>query len=158
GIEAFELWDREVYNSRMISDVLRSTNCCLAIFCANRQHSAVDPSARTCFLSEVGRNLEAARKVHTPGLGVLRDGRDARGIPITPSSNLSRSQKIENLYESLQSAVPLAEAANTVLLLEPLNSQIDHPGFTLDSSGDAFAIVRDLGSRSLKVLFDVYHM
>src|SRR5262249_43056219 len=115
-------------------------------------------SARTRFLSEVGRNLEAARKLRTPGLVVLSDAVDARGIPIPPSSNLSRSQKIENLYENLQAAVPLAEAANTVLLLEPLNSQIDHPGFTLDSSGDAFAIVRDLGSRSLKVLFDVYHM
>ena len=52
----------------------------------------------------------------------------------------------------------MAEAANITLLLEPLNTKVDHPGYTLAHSAQAFEVVRRIGSPRLKVLYDVYHM
>jgi len=35
---------------------------------------------------------------------------------------------------------------------------VDHPGYYLDSSSEGAQIVRAIGSPSLKLLYDVYHM
>ena len=55
-------------------------------------------------------------------------------------------------------AVHIAERADFTLLLEPLNTLVDHPGYYLDSSAEAVEIVRAVGSPHLKLLYDVYHM
>ena len=34
---------------------------------------------------------------------------------------------------------------------------MDHPGYYLTSSEEAFAIVREVGSPNVKVVFDIYH-
>jgi hydroxypyruvate isomerase len=41
-------------------------------------------------------------------------------------------------------------------VLEPLN-QLDHPGEFLSSSDEGFAIVREVGSPNVRLLFDIYH-
>jgi hydroxypyruvate isomerase len=55
---------------------------------------------------------------------------------------------------------PLAEhagAAGVSLLLEILNSRVDHVGHQCDRSGFAADVVRAVGSDHLRVLYDVYH-
>lgn len=44
-----------------------------------------------------------------------------------------------------------------MLLVEPLNTRIDHVGYYLDSSEEAFTIIDEVGSAYVKVLFDIYH-
>jgi hydroxypyruvate isomerase len=44
------------------------------------------------------------------------------------------------------------------LVLEPLNTVLDHPGYWLSDMATAAAIVREVGSSRLKVLCDLYHM
>ena len=72
--------------------------------------------------------------------------------------SLSKSEMRKNLEGALAEAVRLAEKADFTLLLEPLNTRVDHAGYYLDSSAEAVEIVRAIGSRHLKILFDVYHM
>jgi hydroxypyruvate isomerase len=88
----------------------------------------------------------------------LSDKVDSRGIPIPPPRPLTSEQKAHSLLEGLQRAVALAEASRITLMLEPLNTKVDHPGYTLAHSGQAFEVVRQIGSPRLKVLYDVYHM
>ena len=42
-------------------------------------------------------------------------------------------------------------------MIEPLNTKVDHPGYYLTSSAEAFEIVREVGSPNVKVVFDIYH-
>ena len=51
------------------------------------------------------------------------------------------------LYDKIKSE------PNITLLLEPLNTKVDHPGYTLCLSAQAFDIVRRIGSPRLKVLY-----
>ena len=52
----------------------------------------------------------------------------------------------------------LAEAAGvTLLLLEPLNTRIDHPGMFLNDTQLALDIIEAVDSPRLQLLFDVYH-
>ena len=52
----------------------------------------------------------------------------------------------------------MADKAGVTLVIEPLNSKVDHPGYHLDTTAEAVRIIREIGSTSLKLLYDVYHM
>lgn len=83
-----------------------------------------------------------------------------KGITLsgTVDPSLSRAAMRTNLEAALAEVLPLAERANFVLLLEPLNTLVDHAGYYLDSSAEGFEIVRALNHPHLKILFDIYHM
>ncbi len=83
-----------------------------------------------------------------------------KGITLsgTVDPSLSRSQMRANFESALAEAVKMAEQADFTLLLEPLNTLVDHAGYYLDSSSEAVEIVRAIGSPRLKILYDVYHM
>lgn len=83
-----------------------------------------------------------------------------KGITLsgTVDPALSRSQMRANLERALADAVEIARAANFTLLLEPLNTRVDHAGYYLDSTAEGAQIVRSIGSPHLKLLYDVYHM
>ena len=52
----------------------------------------------------------------------------------------------------------MAEDAGITLLLEPLNTRYDHPGYWLTSSDRGADICRKFDSPRLRLLFDCYHM
>ncbi len=60
--------------------------------------------------------------------------------------------------EGLRAAGDLASQAGLVLLVEPLNSRVDHPGYFLDSLPEAHRLIREVGHPSVRLLLDVYHM
>jgi len=51
-----------------------------------------------------------------------------------------------------------AEAAGVVLLLELLNSRVDHPDFQCDHTSWGAEVVRGVGAPALRLLYDGYHM
>jgi hydroxypyruvate isomerase len=68
------------------------------------------------------------------------------------------AQGIANTIEGLRPLAAEAHAAGVVLLLELLNSRVDHPNFQCDRSDWGFAVVRAVDSPGLRVLYDGYHM
>jgi hydroxypyruvate isomerase len=81
---------------------------------------------------------------------------------ITCTGNIQESVSMEDqheaIIETLSCAAEIAEKEGMILLLEALNSTIDHPGYFLTSSKKGFDIVKQINSPNLKLLFDVYHM
>ena len=81
---------------------------------------------------------------------------------ITCSGNLqpglSRSRMRANLEQALGQATAIAAKKGFTLLLEPLNTLVDHPGYFLDSSREGADVVRAIASPNLRLLYDVYHM
>ena len=73
-------------------------------------------------------------------------------------SNLSRNEMRKNIIEILGAAVEVARRSNFTLLLEPLNTCIDHPGYFLNSAKEGAKIVREINNPCLKLLYDLYHM
>ena len=85
-----------------------------------------------------------------PGDYALRHGR---------SVAFAGSEMRKHLEEALAEAVAIAERAEFTLLLEPLNTLVDHPGYYLDSSREAVEIVaRPWPALGCEVLYDIYHM
>ncbi|MCE5198738.1 MAG: TIM barrel protein [Armatimonadota bacterium] len=72
--------------------------------------------------------------------------------------NLSRHQMRANLEKVYGEAARIAQKNDFMLVVEPLNLYVDHPGYYLDSSFEAAEIVRAISSPNFKMLYDVYHM
>ena len=73
-------------------------------------------------------------------------------------SGLSRSQMRKSIVETLGPAARIAEQNGITLLLEPLNTHLDHPGYFLNSAGEGAEIIREVNSPNLKLVYDIYHM
>jgi len=71
---------------------------------------------------------------------------------------VSREKQKQSIIDTLTEACQITEKEGIILLLEPLNTIVDHPGYFLFSSKEGFDIVRNVNSPNLRLLYDVYHM
>lgn len=71
--------------------------------------------------------------------------------------DLSREEQQLAIVEGLRTCVPMLEEADLLLAVEPLNVRIDHAGYYLYDSREAFEIIHKVGSNHVKVLYDMYH-
>jgi hydroxypyruvate isomerase len=60
--------------------------------------------------------------------------------------------------EGLSRAAPAAEALGVTLVLELLNSKVDHPDYQADHTAWGVQVCQAVASPSVKLLYDVYHM
>ncbi|MCG3147437.1 MAG: hypothetical protein PCFJNLEI_00877 [Verrucomicrobiae bacterium] len=84
------------------------------------------------------------------GATIVCTGNEVRGM--------SDAAMMKSVIEGLKPTLELAEKAGVTLLLEPLNTRYDHPGYWAHSSDQGAEICRRLKSKRLKLLFDCYHM
>jgi hydroxypyruvate isomerase len=156
GIKTFELWTLD-HDRAALERSIRS-GFRLHLFCGNRNCSLIDPADRPGFATEFRESIKAAKALACPFLAVLSDRVDSKGIPIPPAKPLSEKEKRSTYLEGLAQAISWAEQADLDLLIEPLNTRVDHPGYFLQHSREGFDIVRSLGSPRVKLLYDVYHL
>jgi hydroxypyruvate isomerase len=71
---------------------------------------------------------------------------------------LPRERQRANLEQAYGLAAETAARHDFILLVEPLNLHVDHPGYYLGSSQEGADIVRAINMPSLRLLYDVYHM
>ncbi|WP_435102035.1 hydroxypyruvate isomerase family protein [Halarchaeum sp. P4] len=57
----------------------------------------------------------------------------------------------------LREVAPTAEEHDVTVVLEPLNTRVDHPGYFVETSERGFTIVEAVDSSHVKLLYDVYH-
>ncbi len=70
---------------------------------------------------------------------------------------LPRQMQHESIVDGLKLVAPILEKAGATLVLEPLNPMVNHRGYYLDTSYEAFDILRKVNSPAVKLLFDIYH-
>jgi hydroxypyruvate isomerase len=85
------------------------------------------------------------------------------GFPhiITFSGNrkgMSDQEGLENCVTGLKRLMPLAEKHKVTVVLELLNSKVDHKDYMADHSAWGVEVCKRVGSERLKLLYDIYHM
>ncbi len=108
-----------------------------------------DPSKRAQWLDRARMTLEFNRRAEI-GAAIVCTGNTVRG----QSGKATRASVLAGLQET----VKLAERARVTLLLEVLNTRVDHAGYWLDSVAEGAALCREIGSERLRLLFDCYHV
>lgn len=82
-----------------------------------------------------------------------RKGKDKWG-----EYSLTDEQGMENCVKGLKRLMPIAEKNKVTVILELLNSRVDHKGYMADKSAWGVELCKQVGSERLKLLFDIYHM
>jgi len=85
------------------------------------------------------------------------------GFPniITFSGNrrgMSDQESLENCVKGLKRIVGAAEKNKVNIVLELLNSKVDHKDYMADHSAWGVELCKQVSSERLKLLFDIYHM
>ena len=65
---------------------------------------------------------------------------------------------LKNCVEGLKKLMPLAEKHNVVLVMELLNSKVNHKDYQCDHTAWGAELAKRLGSENFKLLYDIYHM
>ena len=73
-------------------------------------------------------------------------------------NGLDNEPAIMNCAEGLRPLAEEARQADVVLLLEALNSKVDHPGYQCDRTSFARGVIETVDSPALRILYDAYHM
>jgi len=143
-IEFWSWWDKD------LSELQAAVNHCnLSISCCCTKFiSLVDANQRTDYLQGLTESIAVAKLLNINTL-ISQVGDFIEGVP--------REQQKQSLIDGLVAAAPLLEAASITLVVEPLNELIDHQGYYLVKSAEAFDIIKQIGSPNIKVLFDIYH-
>ena len=108
-----------------------------------------DPAGRRQWLARARMTIDFTKEARIPAT-IVCTGNEVDG--------LSDAQMMQSVLEGLKPTLEMAEQAGVTLLLEPLNTRYDHPGYWLTSSDRGAEICRRLGSPRMKLLFDCYHM
>lgn len=107
-----------------------------------------DAAVRERFLREIRESIDVAKRVGTRYMVVVPGIADRRIDP---------ELQMVQVIETLRRAAALLEPHGLTMLLEPLNTRIDHPGILVSRIPQVYLVSRAVNSPALKVLFDVYH-
>ncbi|MCA3716608.1 TIM barrel protein [Phenylobacterium sp.] len=108
-----------------------------------------DPSRHAALRDEVRRRIDDAAAGGCEAVIVFSGSRIGDGAD---------APAIAACVEGLGPVVEHAKAAGVRLLLELLNSKVDHPGHQCDRTAFGAAVVRQLDDPGLRLLYDGYHM
>ena len=97
---------------------------------------------------EIIHNLELAVKWNIPALIVFSGNRN--GLP--------DAQGAENTAAGLSRVAKAAEQAGVTLVMELLNSKVDHSDYQCDHTEWGVQVCKMVDSPRVKLLYDIYHM
>lgn len=113
-----------------------------------RPVSMVDPAQRDNFLADCKAAITFAKKMDVPQI-ILMSG---NAIP-----GRTHEDQYASLLEGAKRAGDLASAANVTMIVEPLNSLVNHKGFFLNTCVEGLKLIKDVDNPHVKLLFDIYH-
>ena len=108
-----------------------------------------DPGKREQWLDRAKTTIEFNKAANIPAT-IVCTGNTVKGM--------TDRQMMQSVMDGLKLTLEMAVKAGVTLLLEPLNTAYDHPGYWLSDSDKAAAICRKLNCTNMKLLFDCYHM
>lgn len=145
GYEAVELIGQEHW------DAARDAGLVIASSGGHRgiENGLNNPADHERIAGEIRGNLEKAVKYGIPNLivfsGNRRDGQsDEEGAKVCA--------------EGLRLVAKDAEDAGVTLVMELLNSKVDHKGYQCDHTAWGVQMAEMVGSPRVKLLYDIYHM
>jgi len=113
-----------------------------------RPVSLVNPAHREAFLADIRHAITWAQKLDVPQI-ILMSGNIQPGM--------THEAQYASLVESAKRATDLAAAADVTLIIENLNSKVNHPGYFLTSAAEALKAVREVDHPRFRFLYDLYH-
>jgi len=149
GFDAVEMWGTSGKDVKTLAAVLSDTGLSVACVVAEPYSSFTFPGTdRGPFFDGLDRGVENARTLGAPRIVVTC------GVGF-PAAN--RSDNLKMLIEAMSQAVERTAGSGVNLVIEAINTRIDHPGALLDRTADAVYVAQAVNSESFRIVYDLYH-
>jgi hydroxypyruvate isomerase len=148
GLPAVEIWSWRDKDIDALAAALTDTGISLQTMCTEPMGRLVDPAAHEPFLTGLPESADVAERLGCPYL-VVTAGDTLPGVPAT--------RQRAAVVAALRQAAGLLDGRNVILLLENLNSRVDHVGTFLDGTREVLSILHEVSSPHVKLLYDAYH-
>lgn len=150
GFPAVEFWPYQGKEIDTISRLSEELRIEIAQFTAwGFEPGMNNPANEDKFIAAVEEACSIAHRLRCPKMTVVA-GNNQKGM--------SQEQMLAQVVKALRRAAPIAEREKVMLILEPMNGRVDHPGHCLYGSVDAVRICREVNSPQVKINWDLYHM
>jgi hydroxypyruvate isomerase len=149
GFDAVEMWATSTVDVEALASALDETGVALtSILAEPRTNFALPWETLDAFFEGLAKGIENAQRLNVPRI-VLGSG--------TGFAGQKRVQNLERLIEVFSQAVERTEGSGVKLILEAVNTRVDHPGALTDRTIDAVTVARGVNSPSFGILYDMYH-
>jgi len=149
GFDAVEMWGTSTVDVEALAAALQETGVALtSVLAEPRTNFALPWESLDAFFEGLARGVEHAQRLGCPRI-VLGSG---VGFP-----GQKRVQNLERLTEIFSEAVDRTRGSGVKLVLEPVNTRVDHPGALTDRTADAVTVARGVDSDAFGILYDMYH-
>ncbi|MBQ8408915.1 MAG: TIM barrel protein [Clostridia bacterium] len=146
GYDAVETYNWKALDLDAVRKTLDETGVELLSICTT-EFNLTDPAFREKWVEGIRESCIAAKKLGVKKL-ITQVGKDT-GRP--------REEQHASIVEGLRAGAPILEEYGITVMIEPLNTLVNHPGYYLWSAVEAFEIVKEVNSPCVKVIFDIYH-
>lgn len=157
GFHAVEFWGWRDKNLAALAKAAAAHGVSIVNFSGQRAGDLIDASTHPVLLREIEESIPIARRLGAPLLMVLTNELGEGGRVLHSCPGIPNTEKRRNVIEGLKRVMGRVPQ-DISIVLEPLNTALDHMGYYLTSMDSAAEIVKDVGDPRLKVLCDFYHL
>ena len=146
GFDAAETYNWKGLDFDAVRRTCEETGVELLSMCTS-EFRMTDPAFRQAWLDGLEESCQAANRIGVKRL-ITQVGQDT-GAP--------REQQHAAIVETLNLARPILEKSGVTIMLEPLNTLVNHPGYYLWSAVEGFEIIHEVNHPLVKLVYDIYH-
>lgn len=107
-----------------------------------------DDAERQAFLADVRASIDVAKRLNAKWMTVVTGFLD-RKVPVEIQTG--------RIIDTMRRAAEIIEPHGFVMVMEPLNTIVNHPGVFMQTIPQGFAVAKGVDSPAVKVLADLYH-
>lgn len=158
GFDYVEFWSWKDKDLDKIKQICEKTDIKISAFSGDQDYSLIDPNHSDRYISFIKESIEAAKYLNCDILVIHSNALGPEGQVINDYSDLSNMKKAGTALKVLKELAPIVEKENVTLVLEALNTKVDHEGNFLYTTKDSAELVELVDSQNIKILYDIYHM
>jgi hydroxypyruvate isomerase len=148
GYQAFEFWSWESKDLAAVQRAKETAGLAVAAICHEPGNSLIKRGWQAELVDGMARTAQVARTLACPTVIVTT------GNTLDDESDEASRRRV---VRHLKAMGQVAADNGLTLVLEPLNTLVDHHGYWLTKMAAAVDIVQEVNLSAVKILMDVYH-
>lgn len=158
GFESIEFWSWDDKDAQRMKAAADAAGIKISGFNGDSKCSLIDPTHKAEYLAYLNKSVDFAKAVGASSVTIHSNALGDGGVVVNHYTELSDTVKICSMYDTLLACAQIAEQRDINMNLEALNIITDHVGNYLQTTRMGAEMCRLIGSKRLRILFDIYHM
>lgn len=158
GFDYVEFWNWCDKDIDAIERTMKEIGIGVATFQGSIRGVMVDKNDKDVYIEDMKKSIQVAQRLGAKAIFCMSDIMQEDRSVKPHAYEIPAEEMRANTIAVLKELAPVAQQAGIMLVIEPLNTLVDHAGYSLYSSKEGVEIVKAVNSPSVRLLYDAYHM